>query len=92
MKSSDLPSTGFLRVHQIIGDKRRGVPPLLPISKSSWWSGIAKGVYPKPIKISPRCSAWKVSDIQALIARLGEGGGSAEPIQKTTRRTICPKA
>jgi predicted DNA-binding transcriptional regulator AlpA len=41
---------------------------LIPISKSSWWLGIREGRYPKPIKLGPRISAWKESDIIALFA------------------------
>lgn len=63
-----LPETGFLRLPQIIGHPKSGRPPVIPVSKSSWWAGVAAGKYPKPIKLGPRTTAWRVEDIRALIA------------------------
>lgn len=42
----------------------------LPISKSSWWSGVRSGRYPQPIKLGPRITAWSRRAIMALV----EGG------------------
>lgn len=39
----------------------------LPIGKSTWWKGVQEGRYPKPIKLGPRITAWRVADIQKLI-------------------------
>lgn len=70
---SKLPETGFLRLKQIIGDPKAKPPisGLLPMSRSSWWDGIKKGIFPKPIKMGPNMTAWRVEDIAELIARLG---------------------
>jgi len=68
-----LPATGFLRLPQIIGS-RRTTPPtqgVLPISRSKWYDGIKRGIYPAPVKLGPRVSAWRVEDIRQLIASLG---------------------
>lgn len=62
-----LPETGFLRLPQIIGDAKRGIPAVIPVSKSSWWAGCKSGQYPKPVKLGPRTTAWAVGDIRALI-------------------------
>lgn len=72
MPTSDLPSTGFLRLSQILGSPRTGVPPLIPISKTTWWHGVRTGRYPKPIKLGPRTTVWRVEDILALIEGAGE--------------------
>ena len=63
----------FLRLRQIIGDPKAKppIPALIPVSKSTWWAGCAIGKYPKPIKLSAQCTAWKSADIIALIERLG---------------------
>ena len=66
-----LHQTGYVRLTQIIGDKKEGIPALIPISRSSWWNGIGKGKYPKGHKLSTHTTAWKVEDIRALIERLG---------------------
>ncbi len=38
----------------------------IPVSKSTWWSGIRKGIFPKPVKLSTRTTAWMESDIDAF--------------------------
>ena len=63
-----LPETGFLRLPQIIGDPAKGLPPLIPVKKSTWWQGVKTGRFPQPVKLSPRVTAWRVEDIRALIA------------------------
>jgi prophage regulatory protein len=66
-----LPESGFLRLPQIIGDRKAKppIPALIPVSRSTWWAGIADGRYPRAIKIGTRISAWRVQDIRDLIDR-----------------------
>ena len=64
---NQLLETGFLRLPQIIGDAKRGITPLIPVCKSSWWAGIKTGRYPKPIKLGPRTTVWAASSIRNLI-------------------------
>jgi predicted DNA-binding transcriptional regulator AlpA len=66
-----LPETGFLRLPQIIGDRsaKPPIPARIPVSKSTWWAGTRSGRYPKPVKLGPRITAWRVEDIRALMAR-----------------------
>jgi prophage regulatory protein len=59
----------LLRLKDIVGDKKTGTRGYLPISKSSWWDGVAKGKYPKAIKLGPRTTCWRKSDIEAIINR-----------------------
>ena len=58
-----LPLTGFMRLPQIL--------QLIPISKSAWWQGCRDGRFPKPVKLGPKTTAWRVEDIAALIERIG---------------------
>jgi predicted DNA-binding transcriptional regulator AlpA len=62
-----LPETGFVRLPAILA-------PLgpIPVGKSTWWQGIKDGRFPKPVKLGPKTAAWRVEDIRALIARLGQ--------------------
>lgn len=62
-----LPESGLVRAEQIIGNPKLGIPPILPICKSSWWNGVKAGKYPQPIKLGPRTTAWRVEDIRKLI-------------------------
>lgn len=64
------PATGFVRLFQIVGDPKSDppIPPIIPISKSTWWARAASGRYPKPVKsLGLRITAWRVEDIHALI-------------------------
>jgi len=60
---SALPETGFLRLPKVL--------ELIPVSKTLFYENIQRGLYPKPVKLSARTSAWRVEDIRNLIAELG---------------------
>ena len=64
-----LPAEGYVRLPQIIGNPKATppIPAVIPVSKSSWWNGIKSGKYPQPVKLGQRTTAWRVSDIRALI-------------------------
>lgn len=64
-----LPETGYLRLHQIVGSPKADppIPPLIPISKSTWWAGVKQKRFPAPVKLGPRTTVWRVEDILALI-------------------------
>ena len=64
-----MPETGFLRLPNIIGDPtgRPPIPAIITVSKSTWWAGVKSGRFPKPVKLGPRITAWRVEDIRALI-------------------------
>lgn len=66
----DTPQDGFLRLPQIIGDKKRGIPPIIPVSKSTWWDGCKTGRFPKPVHLGPRTVAWPRSSIAELVEKL----------------------
>jgi prophage regulatory protein len=58
---------GLLRLWQIVGDPKKIQPPLIPISRSSWWMGVKLGRFPQPIKLGPRTTCWRAEDVYALI-------------------------
>jgi predicted DNA-binding transcriptional regulator AlpA len=62
MVDHGLPQSGLVRLPLILAP--RGP---IPISRSSWWAGVQQGRYPKPVKLGPRITAWRVEDIKALI-------------------------
>lgn len=66
-RSNILPDTGFVRLSQILGDKDKGIPPIIPISRSTWWAGVKSGRFPKSVKFSARITCWRIEDIRALI-------------------------
>jgi prophage regulatory protein len=65
-----IPNEGFLRVWQITGCPKRKVAPILPISRSAFWAGIAAGKYPAGILLGSRTRVWPVASIRKLIADL----------------------
>ena len=73
MTHPSLPEIGFIRLAQIIGDPKAGPPrpPIVPVSKSTWWQGVKTGRFPKPVKLGPNTTAWKAEDIQELIREVG---------------------
>ena len=58
------PETGFLRLKKILAPDGP-----IPVSKSTWWAGIKDGRFPKPVKLGPRTTAWRVEDIRRLIEK-----------------------
>ena len=74
---TSIPETGFLRLSQILGNPKSNppTPPIIPISKSSWWQGVSSGRYPAPLKLSPKVTVWRVEDIREMIAQLGDFDG-----------------
>jgi len=59
-----IPETGFVRLPQVLA--------VIPVGKTCWWEGVKSGRYPKPVKLSRRCTAWKAEDIHALIRNISE--------------------
>lgn len=42
----------------------------VPISRAAWWRGVKEGRYPAGIKLGPKTTCWRSSDIDKLIANL----------------------
>ncbi|MEI8033009.1 MAG: AlpA family phage regulatory protein [Chlorobiaceae bacterium] len=61
------------RLIDIIGDKRLGIPPIIPVSRTAWYREIQRGNYPKPVMLTPRVPAWRSTDIDALLKKLFSG-------------------
>lgn len=58
-----LPQVGYLRLKEVLA--------LIPVSKSTWYKGVADGRYPKPTKkFGARITAWDVCDIRSLLERV----------------------
>lgn len=58
-QSTLLPAEGYVRLRQVLA--------VIPVSRSSWFAGIKSGKYPKGVKLGERTTAYRVSDIRALI-------------------------
>lgn len=65
--SKDNLSDGFVRIKNIIAPHGP-----IPASKSTWWAGVRTGRFPKPVRLGPRVTAWRVQDIRNLIEGRGK--------------------
>lgn len=63
MSTKPFPEYGFVRLSQILAPNGP-----IPVSKSSWWKGVAEGRYPQPLKLAPRTTVWRAEEIRAFIA------------------------
>lgn len=63
---NEFPQTGFVRLRQILAPAGP-----IPVSRSSWWLGVKDGRFPKPMKLGPRTTVWRVEDIRALFESAG---------------------
>ena len=62
-RQQTLPQVGYLRLKEVL--------TLVPVSKSTWYKGVADGRYPKPTKkFGSRITAWDVRDIRSLLERV----------------------
>jgi prophage regulatory protein len=39
---------------------------IIPVSKSTWWAGVKSGRFPQPVKLGPRTTCWRKSEVQKL--------------------------
>jgi predicted DNA-binding transcriptional regulator AlpA len=59
----------LMRLSQIIGPDG-----ILPFSRSTFYAKVKAGEIPQPIKLGARISAWRASDIYAVIEHAQNGG------------------
>lgn len=59
-----LDTSGFIRLPQLLA--------IFPVSRSAFYAGIKKGIYPAPVKLGRRTSAWRIEDINELMKRLSD--------------------
>jgi len=69
--NAPLPASGFVRQRQLLGDRsaKPPVPGILPISPSTLHLWVQQGRFPRPVKLGPRVTAWRVEDIRSFIER-----------------------
>lgn len=63
----DLPANGFIRQAQLI-------PHVVPFSSATLWRRCKAGLFPKPVKLSERVTAWRVGDVREFLAAQQKGG------------------
>ena len=61
----------ILRLKDILGDpySEPPKPPLIPVSRATWYRGMHEGLYPKSVVISRGLVGWLKADIDDLLER-----------------------
>lgn len=54
-----IPKEGFLRLSELL--------KIIPVGKTTWWQGVKSKRYPQPVKLGPRITVWRKSDIQRFL-------------------------
>jgi prophage regulatory protein len=70
----DLPDEAFIRLRQMLSLH------VVPYSASTLWRRCRSNEFPRPIKVSPGITAWKVGDVRAHLESLSSKptkGGAA---------------
>ncbi len=57
-----LPATGYIRIAYLV--------TFLTLSKPTIWRLVKAGKFPKPIKLSEQCTAWKAEAVHEWLASL----------------------
>lgn len=69
------PPGALLRVEQIVGNPKKGVPALIPVSANTWWRWVKEGRVPAGRKLGPQVTAWPIEVVLAV------GQPQAEQVQ-----------
>lgn len=69
----DANSTHLLRLYGapvgVIPDKKRNLPGIVPVSRSTWWQWVQDGKTPAPVRVG-RCTFWREQEIRAFVESL----------------------
>ena len=86
-----LPEKGFVRLRQLLGDKKANppTPPIIPIGRTSWLNGVKSGKYPKPVKLGERTTACLPAIRRWLTAYCTAPMLRATRAEPRTARTSC---
>jgi predicted DNA-binding transcriptional regulator AlpA len=72
-----LSDAALIRQAQLVPNqnpaKREGQAPLLDISAATFWRMVARGDFPKPLKLGKNITAWRVRDVRAWLAKQNGG-------------------
>jgi predicted DNA-binding transcriptional regulator AlpA len=60
-----LPEEGLIRMSEFLRH--------VPVSRSTAYAKIRAGIWPPPVRLSPRIVAFRVSDVRALLERFERG-------------------
>lgn len=83
-----LDGSALLRESELL---RSGKNPhgVLPMSRGKWWRGVADGSHPAPIRLGPKITAWRVSDVRAWLAAQAEDSAKQAPVKRLSPKSLA---
>jgi prophage regulatory protein len=66
-----LPEEGYVRISQLLGCRRRGIVPILPLSRSGLYAWIRDGRWPAPQRLGKKIVAWKSTVVREALEGMG---------------------
>jgi predicted DNA-binding transcriptional regulator AlpA len=60
-KTTHIEGDRLLRIKQVL--------EIVPIGKSTWWRGVKSGRFPEPVRLGPKTTCWRESEINALMEK-----------------------
>lgn len=65
-----IPTIRYVRVAQIVGKPATAlataIEPMVPVSRSTWLAWVKAKKAPQSIRLSPRVTVWRYSDVAAF--------------------------
>ena len=50
---------------------------ILRVSRATFWRYVKLGLLPRGVRLTPRCTVWRVADIEAFVTRQAEKNSEA---------------
>lgn len=66
LMTTNLHPDALVRIRQIVGDPSRGIPALIPISRTAFYAAVQAGKIPRPTKLGARTALWRLADVLAI--------------------------
>jgi prophage regulatory protein len=73
MNNQNYQPNSILRLTQIIGCKKRGIAPILPVCRSTFLNQIKTGLMPSPIRLGEKAVGWRYGELMSALDKL-QGG------------------
>lgn len=64
------PDDGYIRARQLLEN-------VVPFSEATLWRRVGDGTFPKPCKLGPGVTAWRVGDVRAWLGNPSPDGKGA---------------
>jgi len=86
MQAAALPLEGYARIWHIIGNRKKGIQGVLPMSRSSFLAGVKSGKLKiTPVKLGERTTGYRVEEIRASLNWAVRNGQHHHPLPRQKR-------